>query len=346
MKQTLNNSELSAFSGQLAMILHSGISVLEGIAILRDDLPPGDGRDLLSALYEELELTGDLTHALESCAVYPEYFLKMTEIGERSGTLEEAMSSLSSYYERQHTLLRSIQEALTYPLILLTMLFAVIAVLMTQVMPVFRKIFEQLGVEINGLTSTVFSLSTFLQHTSAFLLILLLLLIACSIPALRTEKGRTLLLGWLCRLPFIKRILEQLARSRFAHALSIALHSGLDTQESFSLASGLITQQELLEKVSAAAVLLEQGNDFAESLRDAGVFTGLNARMISLGFRTGSAEDVFAKISVSSAQEAEEQIQSAVGMLEPTLTAVLSILTGLILVSVMLPLLSMMANIG
>lgn len=344
--KTLTDSELSAFSGQLAMILHSGISVLEGVSIIREDLPEGEGRQILNQVYESLEETGELAQSLEKSGVYPDYFLKMTEIGERSGTLEEIMTSLSSYYERQHFLIRSIRDALTYPLILLGMLFAVLLVLMTQVMPVFRQVFEQLGVEVTGLTKTVFNLSTILQNSAIFVLILVVLLLLCCIPALRSETARAKMLSIVSHIPAVKRTGTLLACSRFSNALSLALHSGLDMGESFELAAGLVTQEQFKEKVSAAAELLEQGNEFGESLRDAGVFTGLNARMVSIGFRTGSAEDALEKISASCQQEADEQVQTAVGALEPTLTAVLSILTGLILVSVMLPLLGIMTNIG
>lgn len=69
----------------------------------------------------------------------------MTALGEQSGTLEETMASLASYYERQETMLTNIRNALTYPLILLGMLFAILLVLVTQVMPVFEKVLSQLG---------------------------------------------------------------------------------------------------------------------------------------------------------------------------------------------------------
>ena len=344
--KSLTDSELAAFSGQLAMILHSGISTLEGISILRDDLPEGEGRQILDQVYESLEMTGELAPSLEESGVFPDYFLKMTGIGERSGTLEEIMQSLSSYYERQHTLIRSIRDALTYPLILLGMLFAVLLVLMTQVMPVFRQVFEQLGVEVSGITGTVFGLSKIMQNSAIFVLILVVALLLCCIPALRSETGRAKMLALISRIPAVRRTGTLLACSRFANALSLALHSGLDMGESFELAADLVTQEQFREKVSAAAALLEEGTDFGEALRESGVFTGLNARMMSIGFRTGSAEDALEKISASCQQEADNQVQAAVGAVEPTLTAVLSVLTGLILVSVMLPLLGIMTNIG
>lgn len=346
MKQILTDNELSAFSGQLAMILHSGISVLEGVSIMRDDMPEGDGREIMSTVYDSLEQTGDLAESLRSSEVFPDYFVKMTEIGERSGTLEDVMDSLSDFYSRQDNLMRSIRDALTYPLILLGMLLAVLIVLMSQVMPVFRDVFDQLGIEMTGVSSVVFRISSILQYVSIVLLVFIVIVAFTCFFALRTGKGKEKLSAAVLHLPIGRTVSELLACSRFSDTLSLALHSGLDMGESFELAANMTEQKLFREKTKQAEGLIEQGNDLADSLREAGIITGLNARMVSIGFRTGTAEDALKRISVSCQEEADNRIQSAVSALEPTLTAVLSVLTGLILVSVMLPLLGVMANIG
>ncbi len=346
MKKMLTDSELSAFAEQLAMILHSGISTLEGVMIMRDDTPPGPGKDILDSVYQSLEETGELAGALENTEVFPEYFIRMTQIAERSGTLEDVMHSLFQYYSRQSLLMRSIRDALTYPLILLTMLFAVLLVLMTQVMPVFREVFDQLGIEMTGISAAVFRISGVVQRVSAVILVAVVALVVASLVILRTGKGASALMSAVTRLPLGRKISRLLATSRFCKALALSLHSGLDMGESFELANSLTKHDKFEENVKQASELMDQGNDLSTALRDAGIITGLNARMVTIGFRTGTAEIALDQISDSCQEEADECIQSAVNMLEPTLTAILSILTGLILVSVMLPLLSVMANIG
>ncbi len=346
MKKKLTDSELSAFAEQLAMILHSGISTLEGVMILRDDTPPGPGRDILDTVYQSLEETGDLGEALSKSEVFPEYFIRMTQIAERSGTLEDVMSSLFEYYSRQSMLMRSIRDALTYPLILLTMLFAVLIVLMTQVMPVFREVFDQLGIEMTGISAAVFQISGVVQRISAIILVAVVILVIGILVILRTGKGTPALLSAVTHLPLGRKVARLLATSRFCKALALSLHSGLDMGESFELANSLTNYDEFEKDVKHASDLMDQGNDLSASLRDSGIITGLNARMVTIGFRTGTAEVALDQISDNCQEEADTHIQSAVNMLEPTLTAVLSILTGLILVSVMLPLLGVMANIG
>ncbi|MCC8137248.1 MAG: type II secretion system F family protein [Clostridiales bacterium] len=346
MRQVLNDSELSFLSGQMAMILHSGISVLEGFTILKEDSPAGEGEEILKEVCDSLEENGDLTEALRGTGCFPEYFIKMAEIGDRSGELEDVMRSLSVYYERQQTLVSSIRDALTWPLILLAMLFAVLAVLMTQVMPVFEEVFEQLGMEISGVTSVVFRMGHLMQGVSAVILVVFVAAVILVLVSLKTPRLRASILGILNRLPFMRTVSSLLACSRFSHTLSLALHSGLDMGEGFSLAAGLADDPHTRESLENASRAMDEGADFGEALRDSGVFSGLNARMASIGFRTGSAETALEEISVRCQEEADSRIQSAVGALEPVITAILSILTGLILVSVMLPLLGVMSNIG
>lgn len=346
MKSMLTDSELSAFSEQLAMILHAGISVLEGIEILREDAASEEAAEILTAVNESLLLTGDLAAALRAGEAFPEYFIKMTELGERSGTLEDTMASLSDYYSRQDSLVHSIRDALTYPLILLAMLFGVLLVLMTQVMPVFQEVFAQLGIELTGVSGTVFQISAWMQGTSSVLLVLVLVFLAVCFFGLRTKKGRSTALSILQHIPAAERIRTLLSCSRFADTLSLSLHSGLDFDESFELAASLASHPAFSAKLDEARALVQEGTDLAQALRDCRIFTGINARMVSIGFRTGTAENALKKIAADSQAEAEHRIQSAIDALEPTLTVILSVLTGLILISVMLPLLSVMATIG
>lgn len=346
MKQPLTDSELSVFSKQLTMVLHSGISALEGIAIMRDDMPEGDGRKIIEDIYHSFEETGDLAQSLRSSGVFPEYFIKMTEIGERSGTLETVMSSLADYYGRQDVLMRSIKDALVYPLVMLGMLFAILIVLMVQVMPVFRDVFSQLGIEMTGISSVVFHVSNVLQKISVALLVVIVAAALSCVLALRHQKGREKMLSLVVHLPVGRTVADLLACSRFCEALSLALHSGLYMGEGFELAAGLSNLGGFGEKTAKAGALVEEGNDLADSLCKSGIITGLNAHMVSIGFRTGSAESALKDISVDCQDEVDRRIQGAVAALEPALTAILSVLTGLILVSVMLPLLGVMANIG
>lgn len=346
MKKNLTNEELALFSGQLSMILHSGISALEGISILLEDSSNDEEKKILESVYSTLEETGDLAEALRAPGVYPEYFIHMAEIGDRSGTLEEVLQSLSSHYEREDAISRSIRDALTYPLVMIGMLAAVLIVLIVQVMPVFRQVFDQLGIEMSGAANTLLVLGRGMQRYSVVFLAVFLILVLAGFVSLYIPKGRAAILSFVNRIPIFRNISMLLACSRFSGALALSFHSGLDTDEGFRLASDLIDNASFREKTALAQKKIEEGEDFSAALKEAGIYSGLNARMISIGFRTGASEEALDKIAVSCQEEADIRIQNMVSALEPTIVAVLSILTGLILLSVMLPLLGIMSEIG
>ncbi len=345
-QNSLSDNELALFAEQLSLLLHSGISLLEGVSVLHEDFPNGPEKQILAQVLEQLELTGELSGALNTSGYWPDYFIKMTELGERSGTLDDVMHSLSVYYKKRSMLHKSIKDAVMYPLILLSMLSAVLFVLMNQVMPVFYQVFRQLGIEITGITATVFYISRISQTLAIVLLILVVAVIILSVFLLRTEDGRKRLLAVLEHLPLFRKIRHLLSCSRFSGAMAVAVHSGLDMSESFEIASVLTEDSVFQNRISKAADLLEEQIEFGEAFQTTGVFSGMNARMFSIGYRTGASDTVLEQISISCQEEADQQIQSAVGLLEPVLTVILSVLTGLILISVMLPLLSVMSSIG
>ena len=93
--KSLSNEELMSFCSQMAMILHAGISAIEGLAIMREDLPDGEGKRILDVLYEQMEQTGNLAESMKETKVFPEYVSSMTEIGEQTGRLDEVMDGLA-----------------------------------------------------------------------------------------------------------------------------------------------------------------------------------------------------------------------------------------------------------
>ncbi len=141
----LTNNEITYFCGQMAMILKAGISSMEGVSMLAEDADSEEGRAILKGICSVLEEGGSLHLALERAQVFPKYLLDMTEIGEQSGRLDEVMEALAAYYEREEAISKSIKNAVTYPLIMIGMMVAVILVLIIKVMPIFEQGYSQIG---------------------------------------------------------------------------------------------------------------------------------------------------------------------------------------------------------
>ena len=344
--KALNNTELIFFCSQLALTLRSGISSLESLSLMREDTPDGDGRKLLDQLIRQMEEGDSLSGTLASSGVFPSYLCGMAGLGEQTGRLDDVMEALAAHYRREEALSRNLRSAVAYPLVMLGMMIAVMAVLLVKVMPVFQQVFDQLGVHMSGLPGAVLELGRTLGDYSALLLILAAIAAAACVFFFFTEKGRKVFSGFFNRSVLTRRLAEKTARSRFASAMYLSLSSGLDVDQSLEMAARLTEHPRTAEQIQEIRQGVSEGESFPDAAARTKIFTGIYARMLAAGFRAGSLDEVLRQISAQYDEEIEERIDALLGRLEPTLVAVLSVAVGLILLSVMLPLLGIMAGIG
>lgn len=342
----LNNTELVSFCSQLALILHSGISPLEGLLLMAGDSPRGGGRQILEQTARDLETTGSLYTALQKAEVFPTYMCSMVEIGEQTGSLDNVMESLAAHYTREEDVSRNIRSAVLYPLIMLGMLIVIMAVLLMKVMPVFQQVFEQLGAGMTGLPAAALSLGNNLKNYAAVFLILICAAAFAALFAAFTRKGKKMARSFSYHFFITRGISEKLSCSRFASGMHLCLNSGLDIDQGLEMTERMIDHPVIRERIMKLRLLTSQGGSFAEALAETGLFPGIYAQMLSIGFRTGSTAEVMKQISERYDRETEERIDNVVARLEPALVALFSIIAGIILLSVMLPLIGIMSNIG
>lgn len=344
--RALNNTELASFCGQLALILRSGISSLEGLSLMLEDTPEGEGRQILEKTLRGMEETGSLSRALQDAEVFPPYLCSMAEIGEQSGKLDDVMTSLTAHYRREEALSKNIRSAVAYPLLMLGMMIVVMTVLLVKVMPVFRQVFEQLDARLSGFSRAVLNAGDLLGRCSVVFLVLAAVLALVCIYLFFTENGQKKAQDFFCRFLFTRKLAERIAASRFANGMYLSLSSGLNVDQSLEMTIRLVEHPGMRRKIEQIRQRAAEGTNFAEAVAQAGVFTGTQTRMLAVGCRAGSLDDVMKQISEQYEDEIEEQIDTALGRLEPALVAVLSVAVGMILLSVMLPLLGVMVNIG
>ena len=143
---------------------------------------------------------------------------------------------------------------------------------------------------------------------------------------------------------FTRKLSLKLALSQFTSGMSIALSSGLDIDQSLEMSKELINHKELMDKITKVQMSLAE-KDLATSLVEMGVFNGMYARLVKIGNKTGHMDDIMREIADQYDRETNERILNLIGIIEPTLVAILSILVGIILLSVMLPLIGIMSSL-
>lgn len=345
MKHTLTAHELSNFCGQLGMLIHSGISVTESLAILLDESKSDTDRQILKPILESMEKTGSLSAALEDSGLFPHMVIAYTRTGEETGCLDEIMTSLCAHYEQEQAVSSQIRSAVTYPLIMLGMMAVVILVLLVKVLPVFRQVFQQMGMEMNGFSRSLLNAGTLISRYSGIFLIIAVLIVACILFFSLSAKGQQSLKKFIYRLPGLRDIPVASDYGRMTQGLSIGLKSGLSPETSLTLAAEMVSHPLVRKRLQDASDLLENGISFSEALTESSLFDGMEGRMVSVAFQSGFADDALARLSLKYQEKAVDRISGTISVIEPTIVIILSLLVGLVLLSVMMPLLGILSDI-
>ncbi len=337
---------LSAFCAELALLVHSGIPLGEGLRLLEGDYAE-EGEHMLVPLRDSLEGGNPLSAALEQVGGFPGYLTNLVRLGEASGRLEEALSALSRYYENRQTLSENLRRAVTYPLLLLGLLTVVAVVVITQVIPIFYQMFYQVGVEMSGLALSLMELGRVLTSASAVLLALLALLVLAGIALRRGGRAGKWLRVRLERRWGDRGILGRVARSRFTMAMAMAISSGLHTDEAVSLAGEVCADLSgMAARAERCRTLLEEGAGLEEGLLKAGLLSPRESRLLALGIRAGETDTVMGEIAQRGEEQVLDELDRKLSLVEPALVILMSLIVGLILFSVMLPLMGIMSSLG
>ena len=201
-----------------------------------------------------------------------------------------------------------------------------------------------MGMEMNGVSRGLLNAGNMISRYSALFLVLAVVLIGCILFFSLTEKGHTLLKKMVTHLPVFREIPVAMDYSRLTQGLSLGLRSGLSPETTLDLTKALLSQPEILEKVEKTAKLLEEGEAFSKALTETGLFSGMEGRLITVSFYSGSSDETFKKLSLQYTEKSVGLISQAVSVVEPTIVILLSLLVGLVLLSVMMPLLGILSD--
>ena len=340
----LSNYELFHFCEQYAIILKSGIPAVEGLRIMGDDSDTQEEKDFLGGLLEKMEEAGDLSVTLEESGAFPDSMVSYVRLGETTGCLDEVMQLLADYYDQEIEISEQVRSAVTYPLLMLGMMLTVIVILLIKVLPVFSQVFRQMGLEMTGFSASMLSVGTVIQRNSAVFIALIAVVIGLILYFVLVPKGKAQMESLFMKLPHFKAIPISMDYSRLAQGISMGLRSGMRPEDSLEMASKLISVPSVKKSIALAMEKLEDGQSFTDSLLDINLFTGMEARLVTIGFQSGAGDDVMNRLSRRYAQESISRIQQAISILEPTIVIVLTVLVGLVLLSVMLPLLGILSE--
>ncbi|MCR5481678.1 MAG: type II secretion system F family protein [Clostridia bacterium] len=338
--------ELSAFCMEIAMLLDAAVSLDEGIYTMAADAADKEQKELLEKIAGELEIGIPFPDALITTEAFPDYVINMARVGSETGNLDIVMRSLAEYYSKESQMAQSIKSALTYPILMVFVLVLVFFVLLTKVMPIFESIYEQVGTQLSDVAKSAIHIGGIVS--GAAIVIILALAGIGIFAAFMNKRGHNF--SWAENLTgFVlerSAIATAMSRRRFASALSLSVKSGVDLQKGLEMAEALISQKKMKAAAEKCLQSFEETSEVGKALEVSGMFAGMEMQLIKVGIKAGRLDLTMDRLAQRYEQQADDAIDSIIGHFEPTMVAVLAVVVGLVLFSVMMPLIGIMSSIG
>ena len=338
---------LPIFCRELYQLVRTGIPIAEGLSMLREDETDSDARSWLDALCTSTEEGMPLAAALRESGAFPAYMTDMVALAEETGRLEDVLLSLQRHYDRQLRMAADIRGAVAVPVTLFAVMVAVVILLVTQVLPVFDRVFAQLGVRMGAVATGMMNAGAVLAKAGTGIAVALVVIAAAALAVALARPLREKFTAWFRRSFGGRGILGQMAAARFASSMSMAVASGLSMEESVALSAKLCGgAREIDEKTEQCRKDIEEGGSPADALAKSGLFSGRDCRLLKLAEQTGSLPDTLEDLAQRQEEESLRRIDRTVGAIEPAIVVITSALAGVILLSVMLPLMGLLSTIG
>ena len=345
-KYVLSNQETAAFCRNLALLLQAGVGLGDGIYLMAEDDSVAD-QELLKRMGQQLDQGGSLSRTMVACGCFPAYVTGMVQVGERTGRLEEALFGLAAYYEERCRVSRLVRSALLYPSMILLIMLLVIGVLLIKVLPIFDQVYGSLGSGLTGIAEWLLRLGWGLKNSLPVLAVGLVVVVVGGILISLREDVRSKVIHVWNRAFGDKGISAAFQNARFAQALSMGMNSGMMLEEAVELARILMENvPDAARRCKKCEEMIRKGSSLTDALSANGLMSKASCRMLKVGMAGGNGDQVMAQIAKNMMGEAEAALEDAVAKAEPTMVLGASVLVGIILLAVMIPLANIMASIG
>src|SRR5436190_9971331 len=350
-RKRVKAKELAVFTRQFSVMIDAGLPLVQCIDILAEQQQNPFFKDVLRQVRQNVEEGATLFAALERHPkVFDSLYTHMVEAGETGGVLDLILQRLATLIEKVVKLKRNIVSASIYPAAVITVAIGAIAIIMIVVIPQFQQIFLGLlgpGEQLPLPTRIVMAISSFLAGWGGLGLLISLIAAGVGISYYyKTPKGRWQIDSLMLKMPIIGSILRKVAVARFSRILSTLLSSGVPILQSLDITAktaGNVIVEDAILKVRAG---VERGENFVDPLKATDVFPHMVGQMVGVGEQTGALDAMLGKIADFYEDEVDTAIADLLAMIEPVLIAFLGITIGSIVISMHLPLFTLIGKLA
>jgi type IV pilus assembly protein PilC len=343
----VSQKEIAIFTRQFSVMIDAGLPLVQCLEILAQQQNNRAFQKCLMAVRTDVESGSSLADSLrKQPKVFTDLYCNMIAAGEAGGILDTILQRLSVYIEKSVKLKSQVRSAMIYPVAVITIAIAVVAIILWKVIPTFATLFTELGAELPMPTQITIAASNFLAKYIIFMVIGLGVAIFFLVSYHKTYKGRRVIDGILLKAPVLGLLFKKIAVARFCRTLGTLTASGvpiLDGLEITARTSGnAIVEDAIMETRKA----VEEGRTISEPLKDTEVFPPMVIQMIGVGEQTGALDSMLSKIADFYEDEVDEAVANLMSLLEPVMISFLGVVIGGIVISMYMPMFELINKIN
>ncbi|WP_167954729.1 type II secretion system F family protein [Anaerosporobacter faecicola] len=338
--------DLSAFCRQFCSILSAGVSITTSLHMLEEQTEKKVMKQAITSVRENVERGETLADAMRRQGkVFPPILINMVEAGETSGSLEGSLERSAIHFEKEAKLKALMKKAMIYPTVVACVAVLVIIIMLSYVIPKFLTMFSQMNVEMPLPTRMVIAMSEFMQH-KWYVVILVVTVVILAIKGFQTlPNGERLFAHMALRIPLFGKLKKKNACARLARTLSTLTRSGISLIDAVEITARTMENVELKQILLNAKEEVARGIPLSLPLKESGIFPPMIYQMISIGEETGNLEDMLDCVADYFEEEVEMGTESLTTILEPLIIVFLALIVGFLVISIMLPMVTVYKGI-
>lgn len=339
--------DMVVFTRTFSTMIDAGLPIVSGLEMLSNQAEnPRFGR-LLSSVKAEVETGKSLSEAMGSHPrVFDDLFRNLVAAGEAGGILDVIFRRLAVYLEKSAKLRRQVRGALVYPSVIMAVGVLVVFIMMTKVLPVFEKMFVDLGAgSLPAPTRIVLAISHAITDNIIVFTLVTTATIVGFISLMRTKRGRYAFDTVILKVPVIGPVMRKIAVARFTRTLGTLLSSGVPILDALEIVARSAGNQVVCNAILYARLKISEGKDIASPLLETGVFPPMVVQMIGVGEQTGAMDDMLQKIADFYEDEVDAGVSAMTALLEPIMLVLLGGVVGGLLIAMYLPIFEVAGNI-
>jgi type IV pilus assembly protein PilC len=342
-REKVKLKELAVYSRQISVLVDADLPLIQSLTMLADQTKNAYFKDVIQTIRKDVEAGSTLNEAKRKFPkVFDDLYCNLVASGEQSGSLDVMLRRLAEYLENVVKLRAQVKQAMTYPLAVLIFSILVTIFMMWKVVPVFSNIFIELGADMPFLTLIVLTVSNFVQKYILLIFAVLIGSVFLFRYIKKTASGKKAIDQATLKMPLFGGLMQKVALSRITRTLATLLSGGVPMLESLKITSTTAGNVILENRIMEARTLVSEGGNLTDAFREKAHFPLMVTQMVNVGEATGTLDSMLGKLADFYDDEVEAAVGSLLSVLEPILLIVVGGLIGAIVISMYLPVFSLM----